>query len=179
MDIEKLYLNSRNGCQVSENKLFQILSARFHYLAKLKIRDEMDAEEIAQESMATVAKKYKDIIIESSFSAWVQRILELDILNYYKKSGRRKRISNEELQNENSEPILNHDPLLKRKLKACLEKIHSVNTRHARILNLIYLGFELKEIAIRLGITKKNTYSVLYRARGMLQKCLETGDPIR
>lgn len=179
MDIDLLYNRAITGDLDSENKLFQSLTAKFHYLAKLKIRDDMDAEEVAQESLATIIKKYKEIKIETSFTAWVQRILELDIMNYYKKAGRRKRILNKEYAGDNAEPVLNPDPFLWQKLKECLGKINNINVRHARILNLIQLGFNLDTIAEKLGITLKNTYSTLYRARVMLAKCLETGDPIK
>lgn len=176
MNIENLYLRALNGDQKAEKELFSFISARFHYLAQLKIRDKMDAEEIAQDSIASVVRKYKEVRIESSFTGWVLRIIELDILNYYKKSGRREKLIREKYEINNSEPTQVSDSPLKRKLLGCLDKINKANVRHARILNLIHQGYELKDIAQRIGITLKNTYSSLYRARLMLEKCLENGD---
>ncbi|MCP4703685.1 MAG: hypothetical protein GY865_03665, partial [candidate division Zixibacteria bacterium] len=49
------------------------------------------------------------------------------------------------------------------------------NRRHARILNLHFLGYTTEEICSRLEITKTNMYSLLSRARSMLELCLNKG----
>ncbi len=68
------------------------------------------------------------------------------------------------------------DESLERQLLDCLKKLYAVNHRHARILNLHYLGFTVAEICQRLEVTRNNLYSLLFRARTKLADCLETGE---
>ncbi|MDH4034538.1 MAG: hypothetical protein OEV80_12145, partial [candidate division Zixibacteria bacterium] len=67
------------------------------------------------------------------------------------------------------------DPALKRRLLDCLKKIRSTNLRYARILNLQYQGFDTEDVCRRLAVTRSNLYSLLSRARTVLELCLEEG----
>jgi len=68
---------------------------------------------------------------------------------------------------------------LKKKLLDCLNKINDANTRHARVLNLHYQGFIVREICEKLKLTRNGVYILLSRSRTMLKNCLERGDVFR
>ena len=57
-----------------------------------------------------------------------------------------------------------------------VKKIVVVNNRFARILNFHYQGYAVVEVCERLRLTSTNFYSILSRARSMLELCLEKGD---
>lgn len=174
MDIHSLYSNACRGDKNSEENLFLYLSARLKYLAQLQIWNKDDAEEIVQDSLMTVARKYKDIDIEISFSGWVYKILENNILNYMRKKGYKNKRFVEMLDGDDR-PITSN-PDLRIKILSCLRKICKASIRNARMLNLYYQGYSTDEICRKLSLTRNNSYSVLYRARSMLELCLEKGD---
>ncbi len=113
----------------------------------------------------------------ASFAAWAYKVLDNRILASRQRSQRQaQRLSHSP---ENSDPpgpgLGTADPVLKRKLQDCLRLVARSNTRYARALNLHYQGYETDEICRRLD-TKQNTfYSILSRARSLLETCLKKG----
>ncbi len=135
-----------------------------------------DCEEIVQDALTTIAEKYRQVQIESSFAGWAYKVLNNKVLDYYKS----KRVrSARTTPLEVAEPDLigaATDPQLKTRLLDCLRKIHGANSFHARALNLHYQGYNTEEICAKLGIASNNFYVMLSRARTMLRVCLEKGD---
>ena len=66
--------------------------------------------------------------------------------------------------------------MLKEQLLFCLERVGQSNRRYARILNLYYQGYTTDEVCLRLGINANHSYVALWRARSLLEICLEKGD---
>ena len=176
MNINDLYNQAINGDQSSEDLLFQRLSENFRLFLQHRIWNDQDAEEIVQETMMTIAKKYKDITFEKSFAAWAHKVLENNTLYYFRKKKTHESRFVQSFDNEQVESLRNLEPGLKKQLIFCLKKISGANTRHARILVLIYQGFNMSEICEKLSVTKNAAYITLSRARSMLRVCLEKGD---
>jgi len=176
MNLNNLYQKARSGDKSAEDNLFQNLSARFRLVARHRIWNKDDAEEVVQDSLATVIQKYKGVEIETSFAAWAQRVLDLNILEYIRKKGRTARRFEPMPDEESSITAGNPNPTLKLKLLDCLKKVSQANRRHARILVFIYQGFGVEEVCDKLKLTVNNYYSVLSRARSMLEVCLEKGE---
>jgi DNA-directed RNA polymerase specialized sigma24 family protein len=65
---------------------------------------------------------------------------------------------------------------LEPRLLDCLRKLHAVNKRHARLVNLCYQGYSVDEICRKMNLTRTNLYTILSRARTALQVCLDEGD---
>ena len=176
MDIDKSYLAARNGDKKAEEQLFQCLTARFRLFVKRKIWNQGDGEELMQEALMTVFDKYKDIEQIDNIAAWAHKVLNNKILNYFKtKALHESKLSELERQTISNKPVI-PDSTLELQLLDCLKKIGSINTRHARILNLHHHGYSVEEICGKLDFTRNNLYSVLSRARSMLELCLEKGD---
>jgi RNA polymerase sigma factor (sigma-70 family) len=173
MNINELHQGFLDGA-VPEDQLYSFLTARFRYVAQLRIGDCSDAEEIVQESLVDVFEKLEGTEIETSFSAWAMRILDLNILHYFRTRGRRERLMEayaERIPVSDSDRAMS----LKQILLKCLKAIGEINNRYARVLNFCHLGFLPDEICQKLMIKKNNYYSLLSRARDMLETCLETG----
>jgi RNA polymerase sigma factor (sigma-70 family) len=134
-----------------------------------------DWEDVVQEALATVSAGYKDMEFTSSFAAWAYKVLRNKMLNYAQTKRR---------QAERSVPFADTvhisqdtgNPDLLRQLLACLHRIGSTNLRYARILNFHYLGYSTEEICEKMNLRRENFYSILSRARSMLESCLEKGD---
>ena len=124
----------------------------------------------------TILKKYRKIEFKTSFSAWAHRVLNNKILDFHKiKSSHLKKLE-EIYETGNSSPLRNKDNTLEQSLLDCLKQINAAYRRHARVLNLHYQGFKVAEICSKLKVTRTNLYSILSRARNMLETCLEKGD---
>jgi RNA polymerase sigma factor (sigma-70 family) len=174
MNINELHQGFLEGT-VPERELYSFLIARFRYVAQLRIGDHDEAEELVQESLIDVFEKIKETEIEISFSAWAMRILDLNILHYFRTKGRRER-SMEAYAGWTPSTGPEATEVLKRMLLKCLRAISDVNQRYARVLNFCYLGFAPDEICWKLEVGKGNYYSLLSRARTMLETCLEKGE---
>ena len=176
MNINELHKTATSGGRAAEEQLFKNLAEIFRLFAQQRVWSQQDAEEIVQETLMTVARKYKSIVFETSFAAWAYKILEYNILHYYRtqrtRESKHSRLSADDRRLSSTTP----DPTLKIKLMECLKKIGAANPRHARILNLKYLGYSTDEICTKLETTRNNVYIILCRARAHLKRCLEKGD---
>jgi len=175
LGLNDLYKNSLSGGETEEKKFFLSLTERFQLVAEQKIMNESDRQEVVQNALMVVVKKYKEMNFEVSFSAWAYDILQKEILKYYRtRGGRVKRFSGEEDDFYNAR-VKSIDPALRRNLLDCLKKICGFNQRFARVLNLKYQGYGVDEICLRLEVNMSNLYVILSRARSKLKLCLEKG----
>ena len=176
MDIDKSYLAARNGDKRAEEQLFQFLTARFRLFVQRKIWNQGDGEELMQEALMTVFDKYRNVEQIDNISAWSHKVLNNKILNYFKT----KALHEGKLEELKQKAIVDNpvapDSSLEIQLLDCLKKISAINNRHARILNFHHHGYSVTEICEKLALTRNNMYSVLFRARSMLELCLEKGD---
>ena len=174
VSINSLHDAAQRGEPGAEKALFAKLSERFLYFVQLKIDDRDVCRDVVQEALITVARKYRGMTFESSFSAWAHNV----ILNKVMETYRRQKRSSERFVRmpddiEFSVPNPEQDPLLESRLIDCLRKVSSTNNRQARILNLRHQGFSIDEIGQRLKMTRNSVYVTLSRARAMLKDCLE------
>lgn len=173
--INELFQRAVSGNSEDRERLFECLSDRFHLFLRLKQCEKRDAEEIAQNALATVAEEFEKLNITVSFSAWAHKVLENRFLHHLQSSRRREARSaplDEEAISANPKMI---DPDLKMRLLHCLEQVALSNRRYARILNLHQIGYSREEICQKLGMTVNQSYVVMSRARAMLRQCLDNG----
>ncbi len=177
-DLEETLKLAREGDEESEQELFKNLTARFLLFARRKVREESDAREIVQEAVMAIAKEYRSTEFTSGFVPWAYKVFENRLLTFYRNRQRQARnlekISAEAIRSESA--VYRIEPELKIRLSDCLKKIIAVNPRYARILNLHHQGFDTDEIRGRMDLTSTNLYSILSRARSLLEHCLKTGD---
>jgi len=164
------------GDQVARKQLYEQLYVSFRILARHRIADWNDAEEVVQAAMVKVSSKLDQLTEAERFSAWAHAILKHEVIDHYRTvQSRRSR----ELELEETSILIRNEPEdaeLKAKLKECLKKLNAVFGRHARILNLRYQGYSTGEICERMQLTPNNLYVMLNRARSMLKNCLESGE---
>jgi len=176
LDLNELYRFARDGGKSEEKEFFSALSEIFRILLFHKVQDRQDAEEIIQDVLAVVAQKYRDIEFTVSFSSWVHAVLKNRVMNYYRfrktESSRFDRSENA----RNAEGSHRPNPELERRIVECFRKLHEFNKNHARILNLRYQGYGIKELCKKLNMSANGIYIVLSRARAVLKKCLDDGE---
>ncbi|MCB2229673.1 sigma-70 family RNA polymerase sigma factor [bacterium] len=175
LDINSLLSSAQSGDSSAEKALIEHLSVRFRVVLHQEIRDEQDAQDILQDTLAAIAREYRSKTFERSFTGWAAQVLKNRMLDYYRtRQYRRNRTADipaEDLPNPSSEPTAE----LKTRLRNCLHKICKSNLRYARILVMSYQGQDLEMICSRLTMSRGNVYTTLSRARSLLEYCLETG----
>lgn len=176
MEIEALYNELSEGNRDAKDKLFERLSVRFGFFAGQRIWSKQDAEEVAQTALMIVLKKCEGLRIETSFTAWAHKVLEYEILRYFKKKAMKESRFGQLVDENHPSVDWDVDPALQMRLLECLRKIGAKNRNYARILNLHYQGYSVVEVTDKLGMTANNSYVVLSRARSLLVNCLEEGD---
>ena len=178
MSINTLYEEARQGGPEEEKRLFQALTVRFRLFTIQRIRNDQDAEEVVQNALAAIFQEYKSLDIKFSFAAWAYKVLERRILNFLvrqKNYAKRETELQEELYLPNSPDEVDIDNI-KNRLLECLRKICRSNTRYARIPNMHYQGYKTGEICRKMKITSENYYTILSRARSLLEYCLDKGE---
>jgi len=176
LDLDLLFENARRGDTAARDELFLHLRERFKLVLHHRIWNRSDAEDILQDALVNVELKYRELEIEKSFAAWAHRVLINQINQYYRRKGiKDSRLVH--LDGEAGEYAMSTTMLeLERRLVDCLRKLHSVNRRHARVINLHYQGYTTDEICGKLNFSRGNLYLLLYRARAMLKRCLDNGE---
>lgn len=171
-DLFQLYTKARAGDPKTEQELMTHLTVSFRLFAQRRLWRREDVEEVVQEAMMTIAAKYREVEIESSFAGWCYRILKNKIMDHVKKAGTRYRLDQENLVNREDYRPDESDIRLRKKIIDCFRKLGQGNRRHARIMNLHYQGYTTDEICRKLDMTENNFYVILSRARKALQICL-------
>ena len=176
MDINELYRQACAGDADSEAQLFQALTVRFSYFVRQRIVNKQNCEEVVQDTLKSIFEHYRSDPSKDNFTSWAYRILENKIIDFRRKSGTQKKYITFNSDEVDFDVHYESDPRHKKALTNCLKLINKANRQHARLLVLKYLGFEFEEICRRLKITRSNAYTMLSRARRLLQTCLKKGD---
>jgi RNA polymerase sigma-70 factor (ECF subfamily) len=152
------------------------LSERFHVIARYRVSDQQEIDDIVQEALLAVAKKYASIDLHSGFALWAAKVLNNRILRYFR--ARQRRPASLDPSSDVATPAGKQeiDQDFRSRLLDCLAKVSARNRRHARILNLHYLGYTTEEICEKLELSRNGLYVILHRVRVMLKGCLDTGE---
>lgn len=174
-NINELVASAQSGDVSAEKALLEHIRVRFRAVVHLEVRNDDDAEDILQDTLAAIARDYRAISFERSFTGWAARVLRNRMLDYYRtrriRKDRTADVPIEEVTLTAGDPPAE----LKRRLRECLHKLLRNNSRYARILVLSYQGQDVETICTRLATSRGNVYTTLSRARSLLEQCLETG----
>lgn len=173
MSVNQICAVAQAGDDKAENELFNRLTARFRYIVRRKGIVKEDIEEIVQNALVVVSSNYRQMEFTTSFTAWAHKVLENKFIDFY----RQKKIKGDKTSRLKEAMYVDAEAGssldLKRKLIECLKAVVKFNKTYARVLVLKYQGYAASEIYQRLELTRSNFYSVLSRARVMLDKCLK------
>jgi len=177
-DLNDLYIIAREGCQEDTEELFRYLSVRFHLFVRRRVRNKQDCEEIVQDALMVIGREFKLVEINVSFAAWAYKVLQNRVLAYFKSFRREasRRSEYKDTEEIHSETLFKPDPDLRRRVLYCLQKIGGNNVRFARIINLHYQGYSTEEICEKLEMTRSNFYTMLFRARSLMEECIGKGE---
>jgi RNA polymerase sigma-70 factor (TIGR02943 family) len=156
--------------------------------ALARVTDAGIAQDLVQEAFVAAIESHHRFKGQSSIKTWLIAILKRKVVDYYRKLGLRKRITDADLELEylfdsrgqwRARPYpweANPDAIYEQKefldvLYGCLAKLPE---RLAEIFMLReFEGLETRALCDQLNISESNCWVMLYRARMSLRGCME------
>lgn len=162
----------RNDRQ-AQYKLYRLYSDAMFNICLRMLKNEMDAEDVLQNSFVTVFRKLESFRYDSTIGAWIKRIMINNCINFLKK----KRLRFEELtDNVNHKVVVTeYDEESRRKLKtADVNRAMMSLPDGYRVVFSLYLleGYDHKEIASILEISEATSKSQYSRAKKKMKEIL-------
>lgn len=163
--------NCMRGDRKAQFELYRLYSRAMYNVCLRMLNDELDAEDILQQSFVDVFTKLKSFRFESSIGAWIKRIVVNNCINFLKK----RRLLTESLD-DRFHHVASDEPIEKVHLN--VEAINDAVTRlpHGyRVVFSLYLfeGYDHKEIGQILEISEATSKSQYSRAKKKLRDLLD------
>jgi len=137
------------------------------------IKDEMEAEDIMQESFLSAFTKLQTFKGEVTFGAWLKRIVINNSIYHYRKQKKRNEVDLENLMYkvEDTDEVVTDHSSTKRKAQKVMEAMTRLkdNYRISLTLHLIE-GYDYEEISGIMDISYANCRTTISRAKQSLRK---------
>lgn len=160
----------------SEDAFFSHLRERFLRLARYKIREANDAEEVVQEAMMAIIDQYRNPEFDGKFLNWAFTVLRNKIVDYQRKKIRsmQREIRIEDNSTETiSGGIDPEEALAGTELREKLKQAMShLNRKEATLLESLLSGDNRRQMAIKLGLSANTLYVKVNRLRCKLQRLI-------
>jgi DNA-directed RNA polymerase specialized sigma24 family protein len=177
-DLASLFERAKAADKAAEKQLFLCIGERFEAFHGHKIRRKEDLLDLKQEVCKEVSRKYKSEVFTKGFEFWLAGVMQNVLKRYFERLKRERKLKQAIQENPGNVPgptPLSVNPELKRRLLGCIWRLKHANRRYAQAVCLSRRGFKGKEIALRLDTSPNNAYSVLYKGRNWLEKCMRDG----
>lgn len=166
IDIHKEYIEAgKNGSNRAKHELYKLYSRAMFNVCVRFMKNREDAEDVLQEAFVCAFKRLDSFRYESTFGAWLKRIVINTCINALKKRKVDLKLTEDMgiYQNIEEEASYNELPLTVADVKAAMEQLPD----GGRIVFSLYLieGYDHQEIASILGITESTSKSQFMRAR--------------
>jgi len=177
IDITQMLVErARKGDQQSMHRLYRMYVRAMYNVSIRIVANQLDAEDILQESFASAFCNLKAYKGEASFGAWLKRIVINKSINHVKKQqiwfAEVEHLSEtEDIPDEDDFP---DDPIFDRISPEMIhEAIKTLPAKAKVVLNLYLLeDYQHRDIAGMLGISESTSKSQYQRARKLLQERL-------
>ena len=166
----------RQGSRQAQFELYRLYSKAMYNICLRMLKDEMNAEDILQNSFVDVFTKLHTFKHQSSIGAWIKRIVINNCINFLKK----KRLEIEELD-EKFVNVTEDRPNEERDVKLTVESVNKaifLLPEGYRVVFTLYMleGYDHKEIAEILKVSEATSKSQYSRAKKKLKEILRTHD---
>ncbi len=174
---EKIVKQIQGGDKEKFGKIIERYQGKlFGYVKNLVNQNNMEVEDIVQESLISAYENLNGFNTSKKFSSWLYRIAHNKAIDYFKK--RRLKTENiddrDEVLEIKSEKIIEEMEIEKEEKKKLGKAIKKLELKYREVIDLYF--FEDKsyeEISDILHIAVNNVGVLLYRGKNMLRKILE------
>lgn len=168
---KKLVEESKQGSSKAQYKLYQLYAGAMFNTSYRMMRNREEAEDMLQESFSEAFLKLDRFRFESTFGAWLKRIVVNKCINEIKRKKANLEYTDEIAQystkdDDNDLPELNVDMI-----KEAMEHLPD----GSRMIFQLYLleGYDHREIAEILGVSESNSKSQYMRAKRRIKDILK------
>lgn len=167
------------GCMQANRQaqfeLYRLYSQAMYNVCLRMVNNEMDAEDLLQQSFIDVFTKLDTFRYESSIGAWIKRIVVNNCINFLKK----RRLKLESLD-DRFQQVPDDEPVgeVHLNVKAINQALSELPDGYRVVFSLYMMeGYDHKEIGEILNITEATSKSQFSRAKKKLKELLE-GQPL-
>ena len=161
------------GNRQAQFELYNLYSKAMYNICLRMVKDELEAEDLLQNSFVDVFTKLHSFKHQSSIGAWIKRIVINNCINYLKK----RRLAIEEWQPHFSETLSTHEeemPSLKYNVQHINQAIQQLPDGYRVVFSLYLLeGYDHKEIGKILSISEATSKSQYSRAKRKIKEILK------
>lgn len=174
MDYTSTHRDIVEGCQSgnrqAQYKLYDLYAKAMYNICLRMVRDELDAEDILQNSFVNIFTKINSFRFQSSIGAWIKRIVVNNCINFLKK----KRLEFEELNDDYKLSVVpEEEPKVQLDIDAVHEAIYQLPDGYRVVFSLYMMeGYDHSEIAEILNIAEATSKSQYSRAKRKLKELL-------
>ncbi len=162
----------QRGDRQAQFELYRLYSKAMYNVCLRMLKDEMDAEDILQNSFVDVFTKLDSFRFQSSVGAWIKRIVINNCINYLK----RNKMRFEELEDrmfKTPEPATNHEPSVALTVDTIKNAMHHLPDGYRVVFSLyMFEGYDHREISNILDISEATSKSQYSRAKRKLKEIL-------
>ncbi len=160
----------KKGNRQAQFELYRLYSKAMHNICLRMVRDELDAEDLLQNSFVDVFTKLNTFRYQSSVGAWIKRIVVNNCINFLKK----RRLYFEELNDKfHSVETDDTEEPMRLNVEAVNNAVMKLPDGYRVVFSLYMMeGYDHKEIAAILNISEATSKSQYSRAKKKLRELL-------
>ena len=171
--IDPLLRRCLNGDQRAQLEIYnRYYKAMFNTAVRI-VKDDMEAEDVMQDSFLNAFTKLESFKGEVTFGAWLKRIVINNSIYHYRKKKRRNEVDLDNLMYkvEDTDAVVSDHGSTERKAQKVLEAMNRLkdNYRISLTLHLIE-GYDYEEISSIMDISYANCRTMISRAKESLRK---------
>ncbi len=159
----------RNGDQKAQAELYKLYYKSMYNVSLRIVQDEMEAEDVMQESFLKAFSKLNTYKGEVSFGAWLKKIVvnrSLDIL-------KKRKVKFEEINERTHDKIETQTVSQKVDMDKIKKAVYSLPDGYRVVLSLfLFEGYDHSEISEVLGISNSASRTQYLRAKNKLREML-------
>lgn len=162
----------KQGNQQAQFELYRLYSKAMYNVCLRMLKNEMDAEDILQNSFVDIFTKLHTFSFQSSVGAWIKRIMINNCINFLKK----RRIEFKELEDRHTKVVYEEEHSQgepRWNVETVNEAIFGLPEGYRVVFSLYLMeGYDHKEIGEILGISEATSKSQYSRAKKKLRELL-------
>lgn len=171
--IETLLALCQKGNQLAQLEVYNRYNKAMYNIALRIVKNTAEAEDVMQESFIAAFRKLDSFKGESTFGAWLKRIVVNNSIVQYRRSQRYTELPENGLPEESMEDGIadeDYNSLRSSQLMECLNELHD---SYRSILSLHFIeGYDYEEICEIMEISYSNCRTMISRAKESLRKKL-------
>jgi len=169
---KELVARSIRGDSRAQVRLYKKYVKAMYNIVIRMIPEQMDAEDVVQESFVKVFKNLKSFKGDSTLGAWIKRITINTALNFIRKNKKMRFVAIENEDKLTEETANDNTP------RVDMKTIHNAIKKlpqGCRVILSLYLleGYQHKEIAVALDISESTSKTQFQRAKRLLRNLIK------